>query len=239
MQFNINLASQPYEAAREYRRRMTALLVALAVLTLGLLGYIIQQAVASRDINRQTAEVKRELTSLDAEKAQAQAILNRPANRVVADQSQFLNELFARKALSWTRVFSEMEKIMPPNLHVVSMKPEYSANNQLLVHMVVATDSRDRAVELVRRMEKSPHFRQPQVVAENVLNQGEQSGPGGGNIQFDIAAVYVPMVDDSKADEDEKGVEEKAKAPKKKARLSGTNGTATQAQNQAPPRGQH
>ncbi len=57
---------------------------------------------------------------------------------------------------------------MPPNIHVVSMKPDYTPDNELVLHMVVATDSRDRAVELVRRMEKSNHFRQPQVVAETV-----------------------------------------------------------------------
>ena len=94
--------------------------------------------------------------------------------------------------LSWTRVFTEMERIVPPDLHVVSMKPEYNKTNDLILHVVVATGSRDRAVELVRRMEKSPHFRQAEIVAENVTaNSGDQSA-GQGNIQFDIAAVYLP-----------------------------------------------
>ena len=110
----------------------------------------------------------RRLTGLNREEAQARAILNKPANRDIADQSEFLNELFARKALSWTRVFTEMERIVPPELHVVSMKPEYTKTNDLMVRVVVATDSRDRAVELVRRMEKSNHFRQSQIVAETV-----------------------------------------------------------------------
>ena len=137
-------------------------------------------------------QAKQELSELNNEKAQAQAILNKPANRGIADQSEFLNELFARKSLSWTRIFSEMERIMPPNIHVVSMKPDYTLNNELVVHMVVATDSRDRAVELVKRMEKSSHFRGPQIVAENVTTNSSDQGAGPGNIQFDIASVYVP-----------------------------------------------
>jgi type IV pilus assembly protein PilN len=209
------------------------------VLTLGLLGYIIQQSIASRDVNHQIADVKRELASLDAEKAQAQAILNKPANRSVADRSQFLNELFARKALSWTRVFSEMERIMPPNIHVVSMKPDYAPDNELLLHMVVATDSRDRAVELVRRMEKSNHFRQPQVVAEAVLNnsQGDQSGVGG-NIQFDIAAIYLPTADDINPAGDDK-VESGSKAETPKKKVHSTPAKTTQAQSRTPQGGQH
>jgi type IV pilus assembly protein PilN len=252
MQFNINLASQPYEAAREYRRLLSAAIAVVALITALLVGYIIQQRVASRDINRQIADAEQEISNLDREKAQAQAILNRPANRAVADQSLFLNELFARKALSWTRVFSEMERIMPPGIHVVSMKPDYTTENQLLLHMVVATDSRDRAVELVRHMEKSNHFRQPQVVAENVLNAGaaDQSGSAGGNIQFDIAAIYLPNIAAATAAGDEDNgepVDEKKPAVDKKSAegraSTNTNASAypnnNRAQNRAPVQGHH
>jgi type IV pilus assembly protein PilN len=202
MRFNINLASQPYEAARFYRRRMGALVAALAVITALLAGYIVYQRAQSRSINRQLAEVRREINSLDFEDVQARALLSKPANRDIADQSEFLNQLFARKALSWTRVFTEMEKIVPPNLHVVSMKPEYTKTDDLMVRVVVATDSRDRAVELVRRMEKSNHFHQAQVVAEAVTANSSDQSTGPGNIQFDIAAIYVPNAqdDDSAAD---------------------------------------
>ena len=86
---------------------------------------------------------------------------------------------------------------MPPNLHVVSMKPEYTKTNDLMLRVVVATDSRDRAIELVRRMEKSNHFRQAQVMAEAVTtnSSGDQTA-GPSNIQFDIAAIYVPSAQD-------------------------------------------
>ena len=84
MRFNINLASQPYEAARFYRRRMGALVVALAVLTVLLVGYIVYQRSQSRGINRQIAEVRREINGLNSEEAQARALLNKPANRDIA-----------------------------------------------------------------------------------------------------------------------------------------------------------
>jgi type IV pilus assembly protein PilN len=200
MRLNINLASQPYEVAREYKRRMTALIAALAVAAIALGGYIFYQRAHSRGVNRQLADVQAQIDSLDHEESQARAILNKPANHVIADQSEFLNELFARKAMSWTHIFTVMEKIVPPQLHVLSMKPEYSKTNDLVLHVVVATDSRDRAVELVRNMEKSSHFRQPQVVAENVVANTSEQTASSGAIQFDIAAIYVP----SAADVDDK-----------------------------------
>ena len=245
MRFNINLASQPYEAARQFRQRIGAVVAALALVAVTLLGYIVYQGIQSRTINQQLREAGQEISKLNQEEAQARAILNKPENRDLADQSEFLNQLFARKALSWTRVFGEMEHIMPPDLHVVSMKPEYTKTNDLMLHVVVATGARSRAVELVRRMEKSNHFRQAEIVAENVTaNIGDQSiGPG--NIQFDIAAVYLPNAQDSDdaatgADEqtDSGGQRQKTAAagqasgtPANTSRAASVN-SAAQAQNQ-------
>jgi type IV pilus assembly protein PilN len=198
MRLAINLATQPYEVAREYLRRMTMIIAALGILAVVLVGYIIYLRAHTRSINRQIASVQQQINSLDHEETQARAILNKPTNRVIADQSDFLNDLFARKSLSWTRLFTEMEKLVPPELHVVSMKPEYTKTNDLVLHVIVATDSRARAVELVRNMEKSNHFRQAQIVAETVVaNTSAQSSGQASGIQFDIAGVYVPMGSDT------------------------------------------
>lgn len=191
MRIKINLASQPYELAREYKRRMTMLIAGLAVVAVVLVGYILYERAHSRTINRQLAEVQRQMDALDHEESQARAILNRPANRAIADQSEFLNELFARKSMSWTHIFTVMEKIVPPELHVTSMKPEYSKTGDLVLHVVVATDTRARAEELMRSMEKSNHFHEPKLIAENVVANTSEQGQAGG-IQFDIAAIYVP-----------------------------------------------
>jgi type IV pilus assembly protein PilN len=237
MRLNINLASQPYEAAREFGRRMTMLIAGLGIVAVLLVGYIVYQRAHTRSINRQLAEVQQQIDALSHEEAQARVILNKPANRVIADQADFLNQLFARKALSWTHIFTEMEKIVPPNLHVVSMKPDYSKTNDLVVHMVVATDSRDRAVELVRHMENSSHFRNSQVVAEAVVTNTSDQSAGGGNIQFDIAAIYVPNAQDNdqapeagvkansgtKARSEEKDNPAPAAAPVKKAAAAPVN----------------
>jgi type IV pilus assembly protein PilN len=240
MRFNINLASQPYEAARQFRRRIGVIVAALAVIGLSLVAYIVYQRIESRDINRQLSEVQQEISGLNQEQAQARAILDKPENRDVADRSAFLNQLFARKALSWTRVFAEMERIVPPDLHVVSIKPEYNKTNDLILHVVVATGSRDRAVEMVRRMEKSNHFHQAEIVAESVTaNAGDQSA-GPGNIQFDIEAAYLPNAQDADAsaagaDEDKnKDGHQQKSATKSTATLAvGTN--SAQAQNQPHP----
>ena len=84
-------------------------------------------------------------------KIKAEETLNLPANRGTRDRAQFLNDLFLRKAFSWTKLFEDLEQVMPPRLHVVSIRPERTLDNQLEIKIVVAGESRDRAIELVKQ----------------------------------------------------------------------------------------
>lgn len=190
MRLNINLASRPYEDIRNFNKRWGTIAAMLALLTAALLFYAVRSWRESRDVNAQIATVQNEIRSLDSEKQAAVALLNRPENRTTAEQSQFLNQLIARKAFSWTGVFMDLERLMPPGLHVVSIKPELGPDNQLQVSMVVGGNSRERAIELVRRMEQSPTFRQARVRAE----AARENPTDGDAVRFEISSIYVPQV---------------------------------------------
>ena len=86
----------------------------------------------------------------------------------MVETSKFLNGLIARKSFSWTRVFMQLEQIMPPKLHVVSISPELQPKtNTVEVHLTVAGTSREAAVELVKRLEQSPSFRDARITEES------------------------------------------------------------------------
>jgi len=123
----------------------------------------------------------------DQLRANAEKILNLPENRSTRDQSQFLNALIERKAFSWTRVLENLEKVMPSRIHLESISPQLDEDNQLGLKMMVAGDSRERALELVRRMEESKRFAQTQVISEHFLQ-----ATNGDTEQFEIAAIYIP-----------------------------------------------
>src|ERR1035438_6174461 len=188
MRLDINLATRPYEDAREFWARWGLGVGLLAVLTLLLLGWAMRGwQNAGRD--RQNIEqLQAQIAERDHERSQAQAFLDMTANRSTRDQSQFLNGLIQRKSFSWTRVFEDLEQVMPSNLHVVSLRPELNEQNQMQLEMKVAGDNRSAAVELVHRMEGSKHFQSAQLLQEN------QSGDTGSMIAALIVAVYVPDI---------------------------------------------
>jgi hypothetical protein len=185
MRLDINLATTPYEDAREFWVRWGTGVGALAVLTLVLLALAVQGWTKAGRDRHDIARIQSQIEERDKERSQAQGFLDMGANRSTRDQSQFLNGLIQRKAFSWTRVFEDMELVMPTNLHVVSLQPKLNDQNQMELEIRVVGENRNAAVELVHRMERSKHFQGAQLEQEN------QSGEGSAVIAL-VDAIYVP-----------------------------------------------
>ncbi len=186
MRLDINLATRPYEDAREFWARWGLGVGLLAVLTLFLLGLTVNDWTKAGRDRHEIARLQQQIAERDQERAQAQAFLDLAANRSTRDQSQFLNGLIQRKSFSWTRVFEDLEQVMPPNLHVASLRPGLNEQNQMELEMHVAGDTRAAAVDLVHRMVGSKHFQGAQLVQE------VQGGESGSNITASVVAIYVP-----------------------------------------------
>ncbi len=191
MRVEINLASRPYEDVGEFYRTWGMLVVAVALITLVLAWLTLSSVMSARTVGRQTAHLRKQMAQLDREKQAAQDLLNRPENRETRDRSRFLNALIARKAFSWTQVFADLEKIIPAHVHVLAIAPGITEDNQIQVDMRVEAESREQSVELIRRLEESKSFRQPQMKSEN--SQVTSSG-GRPSVSFDITALYTPQV---------------------------------------------
>jgi type IV pilus assembly protein PilN len=193
MRLDINLATRPYEDAREFWLRWGLGVGLLGLLTLILLGWAISGwSHAGRD-RHNIAQLEQQIAAREQERASAQSVLDQPGNRSTRDQSQFLNGLIQRKAFSWTRVFEDLERVMPPNLHVVSLRPELNEQNQMELQMRVVGDTRGAAVELVHRMEGSKHFRGAQLTEERM------NGDAGTGVLASVVSVYVPDAADRSA----------------------------------------
>jgi len=155
----------------------------LVLLTLTITGWM----NARRD-HQAMSEKRAMIADRDRIRSNAEDFLNRPENRNTRDISQFLNELIESKAFSWTLVLENLERVMPARVHLVTIHPELDEENQLELKMTVAGDSRDRAIELARRMEESGRFSQTNITGEHYI----QTTTGGDTEQFDLIAVYVP-----------------------------------------------
>ena len=187
MRLEINLASRPYEDARQFWMRWGTAVGVVGLLTLILLILNVTGWVNAHRDRKAIAEKRALIAERDQIRIHAEEFLNRPENRTTRDESQFLNQLIERKAFSWTRVLESLEKVMPPRLHLVSISPQLDEDNQLALKMIVAGDSRDRAIELAKRMEDSRRFAQTVILREASIQSQT-----GDTEQVEIAAIYIP-----------------------------------------------
>jgi type IV pilus assembly protein PilN len=189
MRLDINLASQPYEDARQFWLRWGTAVAGVAIVTLILVSSTLFGWYSARRDHAKIADLQKQIDQRNETKRTAEEILSRPENHATRDDSQFLNQLIERKSFSWTRVLENLEKVMPPRVHLVSINPELDEDNQLALKMVVAGNSRERALELPRRMEDSHRFARTDITEET-----HQQSTNGDTDQFHITAFYIPEV---------------------------------------------
>jgi len=106
-------------------------------------------------IDRENSQIR----ALAAQQAKLSAILRKPENAVVLERSLFLNTLIDRKAISWTKIFADLEKVMPYNVRLVSVRlPAVDSNNQVLLDMVVGAKDVQPILDLLKHLEGAPQF---------------------------------------------------------------------------------
>ncbi|MBI4873382.1 MAG: hypothetical protein HY822_01975 [Acidobacteria bacterium] len=154
----INLASEPFR----HDRPMVVASLAASVLLAGALVMLSWLAVLGRSQvaseREAVAKLETQLRTVAAEQSRLEAVVRRPENSEVLERSLLLNTLLQRKGISWTRIFSDLEEVLPHNVRLVSVRPEVNAQNQISLQMLVGAPSSEPVLQLLMTLEKSPLF---------------------------------------------------------------------------------
>jgi hypothetical protein len=155
----INLASEPFRRDRPLVVGSAALGVVLTLLLIYQVFTIVSERHQAADIRIAITRENARLQSIAAQQAKLNATLRKPENAEVLERSLFLNTLIERKAISWTKIFADLEKVMPYNVRLVSVRlPEVDTNNQVLLDMVVGARDVPPILDLLKRLEGAPQF---------------------------------------------------------------------------------
>jgi type IV pilus assembly protein PilN len=159
VRLSINLASEPFRRDRHVVVGLGAL-SALLVCTLAILVYL---AVSARDraavIRGEVERLNDQARLLANDQAKYEGTLRQPANSEVLERSVLLNTLLERKAISWTRLFADLEKVLPENVRLISIRmPRASGPGQVTLDMTVGSKSPEPVLSLLRHLAASPDF---------------------------------------------------------------------------------
>jgi type IV pilus assembly protein PilN len=172
MKIPINLASQPFRRDRP----MIMASLGVCLLLLASLGVLVSLALADRaqfaDLRHEVDHLQSEIRKATAEQSQLDAVLRRPENAEVLERSVFLNALLRRKGISWTRIFADLEKVLPYNVRVIQIHPTVDALNRVSLDMQLGSDSPQPVIDLLKTMAAQP-FSNPEIRTQQSPTQSE------------------------------------------------------------------
>jgi hypothetical protein len=155
----INLASEPFRRDRPILVALGAVAIFGCLLLGAQVSTILSERHEAADTRLTLDRLNAQLRTIDAAQARLNSTLRRPENAEVMERSLFLNTLIERKAISWTRIFADLEKVMPYNVQLVQVRlPEVDSQNQVLLDMVVGAREVGPVLDLLKRLEGSPQF---------------------------------------------------------------------------------
>jgi type IV pilus assembly protein PilN len=202
MRISINLATRPFVELRPFFLRLRIIMGVLAVAGLSAIitAHVLQVRLDKAQAQIDSLHAK--MVAAQLEKQSNERRMHQPANAAVLDRAHFLNALFLRKSFSWTAVMMDLETVLPTGVQVTSIEPSPTADGELIIRLRVSGD-RDRAVQLVRNLERSRRFLSPRLTGEatqskdgshgnNTFAAAASDGPSLG-VEFEILANYNPL----------------------------------------------
>ncbi|HZQ55327.1 MAG TPA: hypothetical protein VFB14_24225 [Bryobacteraceae bacterium] len=175
----INIASQPFRRERAQNAALAAVCAALVCSLLLLVVLILHSRAQAADIRAVINSENGTLKRLQTEQARYSTVLAQPQNADVFAWSVFLNELIARRGVSWTRVFEDLGTVMPPNMRLMGIRlPQVAAEegsgiNRIQLDMVVATDQASTIGDLLKKLEQSSLFGPATVMTQTPPTQND------------------------------------------------------------------
>jgi type IV pilus assembly protein PilN len=197
MRIQLNLASRPFVELGPLYFRLRILVVLLAVTAVPLWLLLATEKRKAAEAQARLDAVNHQIHALEQQRQVFQADMRQPQNALVLSQSQFLNQIFAEKAFSWTAVMMDLENVLPTGVQVLAIDPVPTKDGKVTIRLRVS-GAHDRGVELVRNLEHSHRFLAPRLARETAENNQNGRGPEPVSntpapVNFDLLAEYNPL----------------------------------------------
>ena len=191
MKTNFNLAASPLEN----NRRFIAGAAALGIIAVGSLLFLSIHAVRARRTNGVIrADIGRfedQIRASQREQERLRSALKNPKTVEVMNRAQFLNSLIEQRTFPWTKMFADLEKILPPGVRVVSISPQMDKEGRVKITLAVSAENDDQKMKFLRSIVSSPVFSDVRPTQESRSQQASTGSAGA--VLLSLEAHYATI----------------------------------------------
>jgi len=184
MNVRLNLATKPLESHRRFLvgAGLLALLGGIVFLAMGWHVYSTLRAQEALRLKEQ--ENNRRAALLQSRRRELDEFFARPENAKLKERANFVNGIIDERSFDWTRMFMDLEKIMPVGVHVVKIQPQLEKGH-MFVKLTVGATTDESKIKFLHAMENSSAFSNVELVSIH----GAQAG--GDLATLELNAIYA------------------------------------------------
>jgi type IV pilus assembly protein PilN len=180
----LNLATKPLVSHRRFFLGAGAVGVISGLLFIALGWHVYGVRKADAEFRNRSDQIQLEMEQLGEQRAELERFFNLPENAQLHDRAAFLNGVIDARGFNWTRMFMDLERILPGGVHVLSIEPKLEKGS-VAVKLNVGAVNDDAKLKLLQALENSGSFSQVQLLSERVPTQ-----PGTDKTIVELTAVY-------------------------------------------------
>jgi len=183
-QFDLNLSTRPFKPYRAANfGLLTLLLLLIAVSAYQVLNYqqFSSYAASSRK-EEQEVRANTDMVTASVQKLNEKMASGNATSKL--SEVEMLNRILIRKGFSWTKVFANLEKAMPENVRLVSLRPFLDETERIGLTMDVRGRTLGDATEFLRTLEQSSIFSEVSLAVQETKNTN-------GEVEFSLSSYYM------------------------------------------------
>lgn len=194
-----NLARRPFVDTRPANLTAMFLAVLVAALSFVAARTVIRYFADSSRTRASISSLRAEISNLEADRRRAEASLARIDVASLSSDVKDANEIALRRAFSWTRFLSRLEKTLPPDIRIASIGLQKmttasgapaitlargGSGETVLVSLVLVSRDPNGLPKTIRAFDSSPWFGAPTPASED---RGEKGLPEGLRLVLSVA----------------------------------------------------
>jgi type IV pilus assembly protein PilN len=186
MRVRLNLSTRPLQTHRTFLAGAGVVGAVAGIFFLGLGWHVYSVRRADEALRIKVASIRQEMVGLEQQRKELERFFAQPENAKLHERSAFLNTLIDEQSLNWTRMFMDLEKILPAGVRVVSIEPKHE-KGRVKVKLVVAAMSDDAKLKFLHALEGSHAFTNVELVNERV---SQPNAATADRLEVELQAEY-------------------------------------------------
>lgn len=187
MRVRLNLATKPLVTHRRFLAGagLSTFVAAVVFLALGWHIYTVRQAAA--ETRARTEKMQGERARYEAQRQELDRYFKQKDIASLNDRATFINGIIDARSFNWTRMFMDLEHILPPGVRVIRIEPK-QVPGHVEVKLTVGAVSDEAELNFLHVLEMAKHF--SDVAVQSAVSPATASNPGGDQKVVQLTAIY-------------------------------------------------